>query len=78
VLIDAPDYRWDLRHLFIDAGWSSAHFWDTGTRRGTFLGVPATGRSAGIQEFSIYRLEAGKIAEVWVTADNHRLLEQLR
>ena len=73
-----PDYRWELRHLLVDAPWLSAHFLDTGTHRGTFLGVPATGRVVTTQEFAVYRVEAGKIAEVWVAADDLRLLEQLR
>ena len=73
-----PDYRWNLRHLLIDGDWISAHFLDTGTHRDTFLGVPATGRAVTIQEFSVYRLAAGRIAEVWVTADNHELMRQLR
>jgi aspartyl-tRNA synthetase len=37
------DYRWGLRHLFVEPPMISAHFVDTGTHRGTFLGVPATG-----------------------------------
>jgi predicted ester cyclase len=73
-----PDYRWDLRHLLVSGAWVSAHFLDTGTHRGTFLGVPPTGRKVSTQEFAIYRFEAGRIAEVWVTADNLRLLDQLR
>ena len=73
-----PDYRWDLRHLVVDQPWIAAHFADTGTHRGTFLGVPATGRSVGTQEFAFYRVEDGRIAEVWVTADDLQLLEQLR
>ena len=73
-----PDYRWDLRHLLVSGAWVSAHFLDTGTHRGTFLGVPATGRKVSAQEFAIYRFQAGRIAEVWVTADNLRLLDQLR
>jgi predicted ester cyclase len=73
-----PDYRWELRHLLIDGGWIAAHLHDTGTHRGTFLGVPATGRQVATQEFAIYRVTAGKIAEVWVTADNLDLLTQLR
>jgi predicted ester cyclase len=40
--------------------------------------VPATGRRVSTQEFAIYRFQAGRIAEVWVTADNLRLLDQLR
>jgi predicted ester cyclase len=50
-----PDYRWDLRHLFVAGCWVSAHFVDTGTHRGSFLGVPATGRAVTTQEFAIYR-----------------------
>jgi predicted ester cyclase len=73
-----PDYRWNLRHLLVDSPWISAHFLDTGTHRGTFLDVPPTGRRIKIQEFATYRLDAGKIVEVWVAADNLDLLAQLR
>jgi steroid delta-isomerase-like uncharacterized protein len=73
-----PDYRWELRHLLVDAPWIAAHFTDTGTHRGAFLGVPASGRSVSTQEFAFYRVDAGRIAEVWVTADDLHLLQQLR
>jgi predicted ester cyclase len=43
-----------------------------------FLGVPATGRSVGTQEFAFYRVEADRIAEVWGTADDLQLSRQLR
>ncbi len=73
-----PDYRWELRHLLVDGCWISAHFHDTGTHRGTFLGVPATGKAVSTQEFALYRLRDDKIVEVWVTADDLHLLDQLR
>jgi len=73
-----PDYQWDLRHLLIDGCWLSAHFVDTGTHKGTFLGVAATGRVVSTHEFAVYRVHERKIVEVWVTADNMRLLAQLR
>ena len=73
-----PDYRWELRHLLVEGPWIGAHFVDTGTHNGTFLGVPATGRRVTTQEFAVYRFEGDLIAEVWVTADNLALLEQLR
>ena len=73
-----PDYRWELRHLFVDGPWISAHFHDTGTHQGSFLGVPATGRAVSTQEFAMYRVQDGKIAEVWGTADDLHLLDQLR
>jgi aspartyl-tRNA synthetase len=57
-----PDYRWDLRHLVVDPPWIAAHFTDTGTHRGPFLGVPATGHSVSVQEFACYRVDAGPAA----------------
>ncbi|MGI8723607.1 MAG: ester cyclase [Geodermatophilaceae bacterium] len=73
-----PDYHWGLRHLFVDGAWLSAHFVDTGTHRGPFLGILPTGRAVRTQEFAIYRIEDAKIADVWVAADNLGILDQLR
>ena len=73
-----PDYRWELRHLLVDGDWIAAHFADSGTHRGSAFGVPATGRRVSTQEFAFYRIQGGRIVEVWVTADNLRILDQLR
>jgi predicted ester cyclase len=73
-----PDHRWDLRHLLVDPPWVAGHFINTGTHGGTFLGVPASSRAVTTQEFAVYRSDAGLIVEVWGTADDLRLLEQLR
>jgi predicted ester cyclase len=72
-----PDYQWELRHLLIDGDWIAAHFIDTGTHRDTAFGIAATGRAIHTQEFALYGINAGKIVEVWVTADNLQLLNQL-
>jgi aspartyl-tRNA synthetase len=73
-----PDYHWDLRHLLIDGSWLAAHFIDTGTHRGEFLNAAATGRRVSTQEFALYRIDEGKIVEIWVSADNLSLLHQLQ
>jgi predicted ester cyclase len=73
-----PDYRWELRHLVVDAPWIAAHLTDTGTHRGPFFGIEATGRSVSTEEFAFYRIDAGRIAEVWGMAFHVQLLEQLR
>jgi predicted ester cyclase len=72
-----PDYRWELQHLLVDGGWIAAHFLDSGRHSGPFLGVAATGREVRTQEFSFYRVADGLIVEVWVTADNLSVLEQI-
>jgi predicted ester cyclase len=73
-----PDYRWELRHLVVDAPWIAAHLTDTGTHRDTFFGVQATDRSVHAREFAIYRIDTGRIAEVWGTAFHEDLLQQLQ
>jgi predicted ester cyclase len=73
-----PDYRWEMQHLFVGEDWVSAHFFDTGTYTGAFLGVTATGRRIRTQEFAVYRVHVGRITQVWVAADNLHLLDQLR
>ncbi|WP_020393150.1 ester cyclase [Kribbella catacumbae] len=72
-----PDFHWDLRHLLIDGDWISAHFTVTGTHQGTFLGVPASGRAIVAQEFAVYLIGDGKIAEVWGATDHLTILNQL-
>jgi steroid delta-isomerase-like uncharacterized protein len=49
----------------------------TATHRGTFLGIPATGRRVTVQEMIMLRVAAGKIAEEWEMADLLGLLQQL-
>ncbi len=73
-----PDYAWQLHRLLVDPPWVSAHFFDSGTHRGTWHGIPATGRRVHTQEFALYRWADGRIAEVWVTADDLGALDQLR
>jgi predicted ester cyclase len=73
-----PDYRWEIEHLLVDGDVVAAHFTDTGTHRGEWLDVPATGRRITTQEFAFYRWPGVRIAEVWVTADNVHVLDQLR
>jgi predicted ester cyclase len=73
-----PDYRWELRHLVVGAPWIAAHLNDTGTHRAAFHGVEATGRSVSTDEFAFYRVDAGRIAEVWGMAFQVHLLTQLQ
>jgi aspartyl-tRNA synthetase len=72
-----PDWHWEMRHLVVDGGYIAVHFAVTGTHRGTFQGIEATGRRVAISEFTLYRLEGGKFAEVWDLADMQILMKQI-
>jgi steroid delta-isomerase-like uncharacterized protein len=49
----------------------------TGTHQGTYLGVPATGRSISYNEIFIFRFAGGRIAETWGIVDVASQLRQL-
>lgn len=72
-----PDWHWDMRHIVVDTDYIAVHFTVTGTHRGTFQGIEATGRRVSIPEFTLYRVVDGKFADVWDLADMAALLRQI-
>ena len=48
-----------------------------GTSHGDFLGTAPTGRSLGYSGISMYRIEDGRIAEIWETRNTLGILRQL-
>lgn len=49
----------------------------SGTNKGDFMGVPATGKSVSIGIVDILRFEGGQIAERWGEADFMGMMQQL-
>jgi steroid delta-isomerase-like uncharacterized protein len=72
-----PDWHWEVRNLVVDGDYIAGHFTVTGTHRGAFQGIEATGRLVTISEFTFYRLEDGKFAEVWDHADMDAVMRQI-
>ena len=68
-----PDYRWEIQRTVYEEPWLAVHFQDRGTHLGPWHGVAPTGKAVTTDEFAMYRFGDGRIAEVWVTADNARL-----
>ncbi len=48
-----------------------------GTNKGDFMGIPATGMPIVVKGMEVFRIENGKIAELWISMDNLGLLKQL-
>jgi predicted ester cyclase len=72
-----PDWHWDMRHLVVDGDYLALHFTVTGTHRGAFQGLEATGRRVTTSEFTLYHVEDGKFAEVWDLTDMDAVMRQL-
>ena len=72
-----PDWHWEMRHIVVDGDYIAVHFTVTGTHRGAFQGIEATGRRVTVSEFTLYRLEDGKFAEVWDLVDMDAVMSQI-
>ena len=73
-----PDIRAKVTHAVAEGDMVVGRFEVTGTHRGAFLGMPATGRKVHYEEIAIVRLADGKIAEHWSVADALAILQQLQ
>jgi predicted ester cyclase len=49
----------------------------TGTQEGEFAGVAPTGRRMTLTGFDLFRIEGGKIVEMWQEADRLGMMQQL-
>lgn len=81
-LVDAyrlgfPDLRFDVQDLVTEDDRVAARLRLRGTHRGTWRGIPATGRSVDIDVMMMFRFEGDRLVEVWEVDDALRLDRQL-
>jgi predicted ester cyclase len=73
-----PDFEMEIVQLIAEGDTVVAHFKCTGTHRGKWLGIPATGRRfQGIDEIYIFRVQDGKLVSARGVEDNLTRLRQL-
>ncbi len=47
------------------------------THKGELMGIPATGKRIVVKGIEMFRIQDGKIAELWASMDNLGMLQQL-
>lgn len=72
-----PDMHWVIQETVAAGDKVVTRFTWTGTHRGNFLGIPATGRSVSVSGVVIDRLQAGKMADSRILMDTFALMQQL-
>jgi steroid delta-isomerase-like uncharacterized protein len=72
-----PDLSYHIDDLVIAADAVATRTTMTGTHRGDLFGLPATGRSVKVQQFTIERIRDGKISAHHRLTDDLSLLRQL-
>lgn len=72
-----PDMRVTYEMMVAEGDMVAAYATFTGTNTGSLGDTPATGRSGQMTFLAMFRIEEGKIAEIWVESDRVSLLTQL-
>lgn len=72
-----PDLKFTIEDEIAERNEVVLHWKGHGTHRGTFLGMPATNKSATVSGTTISRIEKGKIVEQWADWNVMSMMEQL-
>ena len=72
-----PDLHWSVEEQIGEGDKVVTRFEWTGTHRGEFLGVPATGRPVKVWGMVIDRLEEGRLKDTRILMDTLGLMMQL-
>ncbi|MEK6575615.1 MAG: ester cyclase, partial [Chloroflexota bacterium] len=57
-----PDWHEHIEQIVAEGDFVMTRFTSTGTQRGAFNGLPATGKTVKISELGVHRIANGKIA----------------
>ena len=72
-----PDLHFTIEDLVAEGDKVVWRFTSKGTQKGSFMGIPPTGKTGIITGMVIFRLENSRIVEGWVNIDTLGLLQQL-
>jgi steroid delta-isomerase-like uncharacterized protein len=72
-----PDFRHTIEDIVAQGDKAVFRVTLHGTHKGTFMGIPATGKAIQYTAMGMARFRDGKIAEMWMEADFLGLFQQL-
>ena len=72
-----PDMHWVVEEMIGEGDKVCTRFTWTGTQRGPFLGIPATGRQVAVKGVVIDSLSDGRMADSRILMDTLGMLQQL-
>ena len=72
-----PDWQATIEDIFGEGDRVALRVTESGTLRGSFLGLTATGQRFEISAIQICRLRDGKLVEMWGARDTGAMLRQL-
>jgi steroid delta-isomerase-like uncharacterized protein len=72
-----PDLRVAVEEVIAEGDTVASRGTMTGTHRGEFMGIPATGRRVAVRYSDVWRVANGRFVENWVRLDMLGMMQQL-
>jgi predicted ester cyclase len=72
-----PDVKITVTHMVAEGDLVLIHHLTTGTNKGDFMGMPATGKTVKFDEMHLVRFANGKVVEHWGIEEAMKMMEQL-
>ena len=72
-----PDMHWVVEEMIAEGEKVVTRFTWTGTQQGTFMGIPATGRSVVVKGVVIDRIVGGMMTDSRILMDTMGMMQQL-
>ena len=72
-----PDMKITVTHVVAEGDLVVIHHLSTGTNKGEFMGMPATGKTVKYNEMHLVRFANGKVVEHWGVEDSMTMMQQL-
>ncbi|MBM3845190.1 MAG: ester cyclase [Verrucomicrobia bacterium] len=72
-----PDLKFTVEDMVSQPGKAVARWTFTGTQKGGFQGQPPSGKAVRITGMSFFRIEKGRIMEIWANMDRLGMMQQL-
>lgn len=69
--------RFTVHRLICEGDLVAAHWTNTGTHQGEFMGIPPSGRTVTISGIDVHLLRDGRLAEHWHVVEELQMLQQL-
>ena len=72
-----PDIHWVMEEMVAEGDAVFSYFTGTGTHRGPFLGIPATGREIRVKGMVLDHVVKGKMSDSRILMDTLNMMQQL-
>lgn len=72
-----PDMKITLDDILAESITCATRGYFTGTHKGEFMGIPATGKPVNVKFIDMWKLKDGKLHESWVVMDIAGLMQQI-